>query len=330
MKLIVIVGITGTQGGSVANVFLSEPGWRIRGVTRNLSQEASKNLEAKGIEMVVGDLDNPSTLIPAFEGAHAIFGVTDFWQPILHPENTVPLPSDQPLNQACYDLEVRRGKNIANAAAKVSTLERFVFSSVPGAKKWSKGKFSRVYNFDSKAAVVDYIQESLPDLAKKMSTVYIGLYAANWKIFPFLGPRKQSDGTYVLSLATDPNTPLPMIDTGKDTGYLVRALIQVPAGKTLLGFGSMISWSDYMKLWGDILGLPGSRYEQIGLETAAKLVPEDRDLGYEIAEGFAFMGEFGFDGGDPTVLHAQDLGVDCPTTSMETYIRNEDWSSILC
>ncbi|KAG6890059.1 hypothetical protein C0995_012517 [Termitomyces sp. Mi166 len=328
MKLIVIVGITGTQGGSVANVFLSELGWRIRGVTRDVTQEASKNLEAKGIEMVAGDLDNTSSLIPAFEGAHVIFGVTDFWQPIRHPEITVPLPSGQPLNQACYHLEVQRGKNLANAAAQVSTLEHFIFSSVSDAKKWSKGKYSRVYHFDAKAAVVDYIRESLPNLSKKMSALHVGLYVTNWKIFSFLGPRKQPDGTYVVSLPADPNTPLPMIDPSKDTGHLVRALIQVPPGKTVLGFGSMISWNDYMKLWGNILGFPGSRYEQIDIKTAARLVL-DRELGYEIAEGFAFMGEFGFDGGDPTMLHPQDLGVDCPTTSMETYIRNEDWSSIL-
>ncbi|KAG6881499.1 hypothetical protein C0992_000943, partial [Termitomyces sp. T32_za158] len=140
--------------------------------------------------MVAGDIDNPASLIPAFEGAHAIFGVTDFWQPVLHPENTVPLPPDKPLDQACYDLELQRGKNIANAAANVSTLERFVFSSEQSVKKWSKGKYSKAYHFDSKAAVVDFIRESLPDLSKKMSIVHIGIYATYWKLFSSLGPQK--------------------------------------------------------------------------------------------------------------------------------------------
>ncbi|KAG6850400.1 hypothetical protein C0991_010409, partial [Blastosporella zonata] len=201
---------------------------------------------------------------------------------------------------------VRRGKNLADAADKVQTLEHFVYSAVSSATKWSKGKYTRVYHFDSKAVVVDHIREKLPRLADKMSTLLVGLYATNWKFYPFTGPQKQPDGTYMVSLPADPNTPLPMIHTRKDTGYLVRALIQVPPGKNLLGFGSMISWNDYMKLWGEILGFPGSHYKQVDVETVAKLAPGDKDLGYEVAGGFAFMGEFGFDGGDPTVIHPQD------------------------
>ncbi|KAG6875464.1 hypothetical protein C0993_009138 [Termitomyces sp. T159_Od127] len=179
-----------------------------------------------------------------------------------------------------------------------------------------------------------------------MSIVHIGVYATNWKIFPFFGPQKQPDGTYVLSLPAKSNKPYPMIDARKDTGHLVYALLQVPPGKTVMGFGSMISWDEYMKLWGNILGIPGCRFQEIDLDTAAKLVPGNMEVGYDIAEGIAFIGEFGFAGGDFTVLYPQDvsirrcrpkfdnltqvkLGVDCPTTSMETYIQKEDWSSIL-
>ncbi|KAG6908847.1 hypothetical protein DXG01_003013 [Tephrocybe rancida] len=345
IQLIVIIGITGTQvscvcltpvrhiltiykGASVADVFLQEPGWRIRGITRDTTKESSKLLEAKGIEMVAADIDDPSTLTHAFEGAQAIFGVTDFWQPMVDPRSPLTRLPGQSFGSACYDLELRRGKNIAEAANKVSTLERFVFSTVSGAKKWSQGKYSHVNHFDSKAAIVDHIRENLPDLAEKMSTVQIGLYATNWKFVPFTAPRKQPDGTYVVSLCAKPDTPLPMIYTRKDTGYLVRALIQVPPGKNLLGFGSLISWSDYMKLWGEILGVP-TRYEQVDVDTAAKFDNGERGMGFEVAQGFAYMGEFGYDGGDPSIVHPKDLGVECPTTSIETYIRNEDWSAIL-
>ncbi|KAG6853270.1 hypothetical protein C0991_005541 [Blastosporella zonata] len=325
MKLIAIIGITGTQGASVADVFLQEPGWRIRGITRNVTKEASKCLEAKGIEMVAADLDDLPSLISAFQGAHAIFSVTDFWQPA---KSSMTLLPDQrkSLSQFCHDLELQRGKNIAHAADSIPTLERFICSTTSHATKWSKGKYTHVKHFDSKAGLVEYIRESLPCLASKMSTLQLGLYATNWKFVPFTAPRKQSDGTYVLSLAANGNTPLPMIDTRKDTGHLVRALLQVLPGKTLLGFGSLISWTEYMRLWGEILGFPGSRYEQINVETAAKIAGV---LGHEVAEGFAYMGEFGYDGGDPSVIHPKDLGVDCPTTSIESYIRNEDWSSIL-
>lgn len=76
-KLIVVVGVTGQQGGSVARVFLDEPGWRVRGITR--SPEKHPLLVEQGIELVAADLDDPPSLEKAFAGANAIFGVTDFW-----------------------------------------------------------------------------------------------------------------------------------------------------------------------------------------------------------------------------------------------------------
>ncbi|KAG6849138.1 hypothetical protein H0H93_011001 [Arthromyces matolae] len=302
-------------GGSTANVFLSEPGWRIRGITRNLARQASKDLEARGVEMVQGDLDDLSSLVRAFEGAHAIFGVTDFWQPVFEPGAAQSLMnvaglSTGGLGKACHDLEIQRGRNLADAAAKIPTLECFVYSAEASVKLCSKGKYSRAHHFDSKAAVVDYVRERHLELAKKMSTVYIGLYATNWKAFPFLAPQKQSDNTYVLSTSTDPDAPLPMIDTWKDTGYLVRALVQGPPNITLLGFGSMMSWNEYMSLWSEILGCPGSRYEQIDIDEAVQRATGtgtvDKDIGYDIAEGLASVGEFDWVGRDPMVLHPKD------------------------
>ncbi|KAF4502533.1 nitrogen metabolic regulation nmr [Fusarium agapanthi] len=69
-KLIVILGATGNQGGSVAEVFLSEPGWKVRALTRNTSTAKAKALSSKGAEVVRADLDDPSSLKAAFEGAH--------------------------------------------------------------------------------------------------------------------------------------------------------------------------------------------------------------------------------------------------------------------
>jgi len=83
------------------------------------------------------------------------------------------------------DLEVQKGKNIAVAAAGVDTLERLVFSLLSNARKWSKGKYTWVYHFDSKARVAEYIAEALPELNKKMSILQVGLFATNWKISLF-------------------------------------------------------------------------------------------------------------------------------------------------
>lgn len=80
-KLLVIIGITGNQGGSVATAFLSDPNYRIRGITRNPSSPKAKQWEGKGVEIVEADLDDVKSLEKAFEGANLIFSVTDYWEP---------------------------------------------------------------------------------------------------------------------------------------------------------------------------------------------------------------------------------------------------------
>ena len=132
--------------------------------------------------MVAGDLDHPATLEKAFQGAHAIFAVTDFWQPYFVPANRLKVKPGQTMNEFCYDLEVQQGKNIAQAAAKVEGLERLVYSSLSDAKKWSKGKYTWVYHFDGKAKAVEYIKEELPELAKKMSVLLVSFFSS--PLFP--------------------------------------------------------------------------------------------------------------------------------------------------
>ena len=142
--------------------------------------------------MVKGELDDVDSLHAAFKGAHAIFGVTDYLGPFLDPATHAKLKPGQLINEICYELEVQRGKNVALAAADVDTLERLVFSSLSDARKWSKGKYTRVYHFDSKVKVVQYITEELPELSKKTSFVQVGCYMTNWKM-PAFQPRKVSE-----------------------------------------------------------------------------------------------------------------------------------------
>ena len=78
-KLIVVIGVTGTQGGSVARIFAKEPGWKVRGITRDVSKPSNGALRDLGIELVQADLDDPASLERAFKGANVVFSVTDFW-----------------------------------------------------------------------------------------------------------------------------------------------------------------------------------------------------------------------------------------------------------
>lgn len=189
-KLIVVVGATGNQGGSVADVFLSAPGWRVRAITRNPSSAKAQALAARGAEVVAADLDDPKTLEPAFQGANAIFLVSDFWGMYGDPANKDKPKPGQPLNVWVAEHEVQQLKGAIDAVAKVSTLERFVYSSLSNATKWSNGKYTHVYHFDSKAIAEDYARETYPELWKKTSIYQAGFFLSNFVLNPILQPVK--------------------------------------------------------------------------------------------------------------------------------------------
>ena len=57
-SLVLVTGITGKQGGSVAQALLRH-GHRVRGLTRNPGSDRARELTDQGIEMVKGDFDDP-------------------------------------------------------------------------------------------------------------------------------------------------------------------------------------------------------------------------------------------------------------------------------
>ena len=77
-KLIVVVGVTGNQGGSVARRFLKDPRFNVRGITRDPLSAASKALAEQGVEIVKADLHDVESLKSAFKGANVIFSVTQY------------------------------------------------------------------------------------------------------------------------------------------------------------------------------------------------------------------------------------------------------------
>ncbi|EOD51270.1 putative -like family protein [Neofusicoccum parvum UCRNP2] len=179
-KLIVITGITGKQGGSVADAFLSAPGWRIRAITRNPSSPAAAAWAAKGVELVQADMDSIPSLTTAFAGATAIFAMTDFWTPMADPAtHAAAAARGVSVNEQCHDLEVRRGKNLAIAAGATAGLERFVWSTLSAAAARSGGRYRQLWHFDGKAEVERFARAQLPGVAR---FVQVGLYVDNWRV----------------------------------------------------------------------------------------------------------------------------------------------------
>ncbi|KAM0347752.1 hypothetical protein ACHAPU_004767 [Fusarium lateritium] len=325
-KIIAILGATGNQGGSVAEVFLSEPGWKVRALTRNTTSPKAQALASQGAEVVKADLEDPSTLTAAFEGAHAVFAVSDFWGLYYDQSNRSKTKPGQALNDWASQHEEQQLKNVIDAAAKIPTLERFVLSSLSNAEKWSKGKYTRVYHFDGKARAAEYIPKAHPDLWTKTSIFQAGLFLSNFINLPVNQPIKKADGVVQFITALNPDNKFPFIAADEDSGPLVRALItKEPAGHNLIGYREWLSHNEIAAAFTKATGIKSVVIRSDG--TLPPGLPED--LVGELVDCFNYFDEFGYEGrDDSTVVHPRDLSSDVELKTVEDFFKKQDWTQV--
>ncbi|KAI3572808.1 NmrA-like family-domain-containing protein [Fusarium oxysporum f. sp. albedinis] len=216
LKVIAVIGATGAQGGSVANQFLKDPvlsrEWVVRTITRDPSKPSAVELKNKGAEVVAADLDDKASLIKAFQGATAVFAVTNFWEKM--------------------DMagEIQQGKNIVDAA-KEAGISHLVWSSLRNVNKLTGGKLPHVYHFDSKSIVEDYARNSgVP------STYFLaGFYIQN--LLRNFFRRQPPTNEWVLALPMPETAPIPLFDV-TSTGVWLKAIVRKRGqvlGKRVLG-----------------------------------------------------------------------------------------------
>ena len=163
--------------------------WKVRGTSRDPTSEKAKAWEAKGVEMVKADANDASSLKAAFHGATAIFALTDFWTVAWACVQQQSV-KDEELQEHCYNVELQQGKNMADAAAAVEGLQRFIFSGLPLTSDY--GNYQHSYHIDSKARIMDYVRNQHPDLNKKTSEVQLSTFFENWQWQMPTMPRKVS------------------------------------------------------------------------------------------------------------------------------------------
>lgn len=369
-KLLVVIGATGNQGSSVARRFLLDPRYSVRALTRNPSSPAALALSALGADVVAADLDDPASLRAAFAGANAIFSVTQYWEPFFRPDCRAAAAE---LGVSCrryaYDVEVRQGRNIADAAGEVvEGLEEngFWVSTLSSARECSGGGRTELYHFDAKADVFPrYVEEKWPGLARKMSCMHTGYFMTSWGILPgsylskvgrLPGPcggnadlEQQSDGSYQMRFPTRPDKVVPHLDVNADMGNFVYAVSQMPPGKAYMCAGTFAGFDEYIRLWGEKNGVKTS-YKQVTFDDmVADAGPGQEDLGIEVAHMYTYADDPGYDGGmklltaehlkavslDLLLLRPEMLtwcgqaGIECPMTTLEEWMGKQDWSDFL-
>ncbi|OBT48566.1 hypothetical protein VE00_01369 [Pseudogymnoascus sp. WSF 3629] len=239
-NLIVVIGATGGQGGGVVDIFLKEPGWKVRGTTRNTSSEKAKALAAKGVEMVSANLNDEESLERAFEGATAIFAFTDYYDTFfdLGPEKSM-------------IMEFEQGKRIARAGEAVCP------------------------HLEGKGRIVTHITNEMPDLAAKTTFCVFTIFANNPLLYDIFRPvYVPSAKKYIAMYPVPPSTPYPCVgDHAVNGGIFVRALIKnpPPQGSFVRCNAETLTVDSYLALWGRVTGIAPEE----GSIAAVQISPED-------------------------------------------------------
>ncbi|KAH8157454.1 hypothetical protein CIB48_g10795 [Xylaria polymorpha] len=299
-KTIAVIGATGNQGSSVARTFSALPNWHVRAITRQPSSDKATQLANLGCEVVQADLTDKASLSRAFEGAHAIFLNTDFWAAF----RASALAGDDPEKNSKigYEAEVLHGKNAVQAAAGVSTLEKLIYSALGPMNRASNGKYPTSYHWETKAAIVDYIENEQPDLAKKTSLIYIGAYVTN----PLLMPQP------------DPKSGDRQVSSSGPSSRMK------PPGTKLLAYDSYLTIDEAIETWSKVTGKP------------AKLISVTREqmhnltgVPYEVLWAPSYMEEFGYMAGISNYIEPHQLKKRVTTPSFEEYLKSRDVNQLL-
>jgi uncharacterized protein YbjT (DUF2867 family) len=72
--VIVVVGGTGAQGGSVVRALLKDGKYRVKAITRDSTSDKAKQLTAQGVEVIKASIDDKAAMTKACEGAWGVFG----------------------------------------------------------------------------------------------------------------------------------------------------------------------------------------------------------------------------------------------------------------
>ncbi|WP_040798486.1 NmrA/HSCARG family protein [Nocardia higoensis] len=196
-RTVLVSGATGNQGGAVARALLGG-GWQVRAIVRDPAARAARSLEKLGARLIPGDLDDPGSLRDAARDVHGVFSVQ---------------PSD--MSAPDPELEVRRGKNLA-AAAAAAGVAHLVYSSVASADR-----ASGVAHFETKREIESHI-EALGVPVTVLRPVY---FMENWRYLT----TRDADGERVVSIPLDADTSLQMIAVS-DIGRIAAAAFTDPAG----------------------------------------------------------------------------------------------------
>lgn len=225
---------------------------------------------------------------------------------------------------AAYNTEVMHGRNAAIAAGEVPTLQRVVYSTLPGMKELSGGKYTSSYHCDAKAEIARILQ-SQEGLDGKVSFLVMGAYATNPLFLPRITSVGGGDEERVLKFVI-PGTKtvrMPIIAAESSTGVFVKAMVETEGEtcKWVLGFDSYLSLGEVVDVWKRVTGLEAELEE-----VDAQVMHERFKIPWEVLDAPQFIAEFGYTG-SLEVTMPQQLRIQ--TKSFEEWLTGRNWEELI-
>jgi hypothetical protein len=216
-------------------------------VTRDPEKDKAKALAGKGAEVVKADLDDVESLKKAFQGAYAVYGVTNFWE------------------HFSGEKEKAQAKNIADAA-KAAGVKHVIWSTLEDIRKFMKPDDKRmpmlqekyrVPHFDAKAEANAYFS-GVPT-TMLVTTFY-------WdNLFMFgLAPKKGEDGqlAWTFPMGNAKLAGIAAEDIGKIAYSIFKAGPQY-IGKTVGIMGEALTIDQMGKTLTKALGVGPVKYNAV-------------------------------------------------------------------
>jgi len=219
-RTIAVVGATGAQGGGLVGAITADRSgeFAARALTRSPGSAKAAALAAAGVDVVAADTDDVESLKRAFDGADAVFCLTNYWE------------------HFSVEREQAQARNMA-VAAKAAGVRHAIWSTLEDTRKWVPlddnrmptlhGRY-KVPHFDSKGEADQFFRDAGVPTTFLLTSFY-------WDNFIFfgLGPKPGPDGVLAITLPMD-DRKLPGIAAG-DIGPCALGVLRRPdlVGKTV-------------------------------------------------------------------------------------------------
>jgi uncharacterized protein YbjT (DUF2867 family) len=274
-KIIAVLGATGAQGGGLVRAIVEDGDgeFTARAVTRSPDSERSRELAAMGVEVVGADVDDPTSLKAAFDGAYGAYCVTFFWEHF-SPEK-----------------EVEHARNMADAARQAG-VEHVIWSTLEDTRDWVPLHDDRmptlmerykVPHFDAKGSA----NRVFEDAGVPTTFLLTSFYWDNLIHFG-MGPRADEHGNlgFALPMEDSKLAGIAAADIGRCAFAIFRAGDEY-IGRTVGIAGGHLTGAEMAAALGDAIGRPVS-YIAVPFEAY-------RGLGFPGAEDLGNMFQFKHD-----------------------------------